>query len=181
VAETASAEALSVSRGSLVAFRGTSVQCLVFGPLSRVKGRNGILCFKGQPRQHAAGTRWVSMTSTSIDSSTSSTDGVYRAITSATTIRSTVAVSLGSTFSLAGVRYRSKGRAAELGCRFQLVTAIDSGQKAVICADVNGGRPIPNSYGFVITQRRVASVTFRSDGRVEVDASWRQPPCACDK
>jgi hypothetical protein len=32
----------------------------------------------------------------------------------------------------------------------------------------------------LITQRRVAFVTFRR-GRVEVDDVWKQPSCACDK
>jgi hypothetical protein len=176
-----SSEALRYRSGTIVAFRDTSLQCLVFGPLSGVKGKNGVLCFKGRPRRRAGGTRWVMTTPRSITSSTSSSDATYRAITSSTPIRASVALSQGSTFTLAGVRYTSNGRTAELGCRYQVVRVVDPGQKAVICTDVDGGTPVPGSFGFVLSQRVLAMVEFRSDGQLTIETTWRLPPCSCDK
>jgi hypothetical protein len=175
-------QSASVQSGTLLFFRGTSTQCLVFGPIATIKGKRGILCFKGPPRQRRSGTRWVSSTPTTVSSSTSGTES-YVAITSRTNIRKTTTMSLNSTFNLAGVNYSRKGKAARLGCRFQVIRGVpDPGGKAVVCADVDSRGPIPGGSGFVITQRAVAVVEFASaNGNAKIDVSWRQPRCSCDK
>jgi hypothetical protein len=180
---TAAGEGELVLRsGTLVAFRGTSLQCLAFGPLARVEGERGVLCFKGHPRQHAAGTRWIWTTSKSISSAANSTDAEYRAIRSGTTIRRTVTVAPGTTFRLAGTGHVWRGRPAELGCGFERAAGEPAGQARVICVTLGETGPLPRSYGFLVSQRLVASITFAADGRrFTVDTQWRQPPCSCDR
>jgi hypothetical protein len=173
---------LELRRGTLVFFQGTSTQCLLFGPIAKIKGKSGVACFKGPPRQRAAGTRWIIATPASLWSSESNTDEWVEASTN-TTIRSTRTMTLNTSFTIAGLRFTTNGRSAQLGCRFQVIRgAPDPAAKAVICADLVGGQPVRGSDGFVITQRAVGVVEFRSsDGNAKISPTWRQPPCKCDK
>lgn len=179
-ARSAATAELSVRSGDLVAFEGTSLQCLVFGPIARVEGKHGVLCFKGRPRQHATGTRWIAMTPRSIFSSGSVTRD-FRSITSAASIQRVVRASTGTTLTVAGLTYANKGRTAQLGCRYQRIAAIDADAKGVLCADVANGMPLPDSYGFLLTQGLAATLTYGANGSVKVDTRWRLPRCACDK
>jgi hypothetical protein len=170
---------VEAASGTFITFRGTSVQCLVFGPISTIEGKWGVLCFKGNPKQRAAGTRWVMLTPLTALSGTKSSRS-WETITLATKLSINITLPLDKTFELSGIRYTNHGQQARLACRYQLLSGDYSGEKGVICADTKQGNPIPNSSGIVITQRRVAFVTFRA-GRVEIDDVWQQAPCACDK
>jgi hypothetical protein len=165
--------------GTFLTFRGTSVQCLVFGPISTIEGKWGVLCFKGNRKQRAADTRWIMITPLTALSGTSESR-TWKTITLATKITFNMTLPLDKTFELSGIRYTNNGQQARLACRYQVLSGSYSGEKGVICADTKQGNPIPNSTGVIMTQGRVAFVTFRG-GRVEIDDVWRQPPCACDK
>ena len=105
------------SSGTLVAFRGTSLQCLVFGPISSVEGKWGVMCFKGKPKQWAEGTRWVVITPQTALTGTSNSRTID-AVTSKTTIRFNIAVPLDHAFEYSGLRYTVGGRKARLQCRY---------------------------------------------------------------
>jgi hypothetical protein len=138
------------------------------------------MCFKGKPKTREQGTRWVVITPLTALSGTTSSR-TWKAVTSATKIRFNVSSNpLGTTLEFSGLSYVTEGVQARLQCRFEVIPVIDAGKPALTCADTSAGKPIPNSTGIVVSQRRVAFVTFRAGGLV-VDDVWRQPPCACDK
>lgn len=89
-AGTAASPSITLRSGGYVVFRETSVQCLVFEPIARIPGRRGILCFVGRPKKHRPGAYWAVLTPTDGFYDTNTTDPGFRAITSGTTIRSTV-------------------------------------------------------------------------------------------
>jgi hypothetical protein len=165
-AQSASRETVSLRSGDYVVFRGTSLQCLAFGPVALIKGKTGIFCFKGPPRQHKAGTYWAWLSPARI-SIAASEDSEFTAITSATTIRRTVPLSLNASVRLVGTK---------LGCFFQLSRVVDPGQKVVVCSALDARGPVPGKYGFVLSERIVASVTFGADRKVRsVDYRQNQP------
>jgi hypothetical protein len=164
--------------GDFVVFKGTSLQCLAFGPV-RVKGTptTGILCFKGPPRQHWGASWWMAVTyqGSGITAADTANNALFRAATAGTKIRRTLTVSQTGT----GVFLQPQG-GAKIGCNFATSVVVDPGKKAVLC--VGEGKGWREPYGFVLSQRRLASVTFGPNWNVvEISASWRQPRCRCDK
>jgi hypothetical protein len=141
------------------------VQCLVFGPIARIAGKRGVFCFIGPSKQHRPGTYWIAWTPTDDYYGTSGTSPTFRAVTSATNIRSTVTTTGGTLLRVSGT---------EIGCVFQVSQAVDPGHKAVFCTDVDPqGRPFPESDGFAISDRYLAFVSFDSSRRLHVKERLR--------
>ena len=159
-------------------FKGTTLQCLAFGPVPvKRTPTTGVLCFKGPPRQHFGASWWMSVTyqRPGLSAAPTTDDALFRAATSRTTIRRTGNVSKTAT----GVFLRPRG-GANIGCLFAVSEVVDPGKKAVSC--VGEGKGWRDRYGFVLSQRRLASVTFGpSWNALHVSVSWRQPRCGCDK
>jgi hypothetical protein len=178
LARGASHAVIWLRSGDLVVFEGTSLQCLAFGPVPvKRTPTTGVLCFKGPPRQHHGATWWMALTYQGSGLTASSTvdNPLFRAATSKTTIRRTVRVADTAT----GVFLEPQG-GANIGCLFAVSVVVDPGKKAVSC--VGEGKGWAEPYGFVLSQRRLASVTFGPNWNVvEISASWRQPRCSCDK
>jgi hypothetical protein len=161
-----SAQRLSLRSGDYVILQGTTLQCLVFGPVAKIVGRTGTFCFEGKPRRHRQGTYWAWQSTTSL-SFADGEDAQFDAITSATHIRRTVLLSLNGSFRVVGTN---------LGCFFQVSRKVDPGHKVVVCSEVDAVGPLPGKVGFVLSERLVASVTFGSDRKLKtINYSQRQP------
>jgi hypothetical protein len=162
---TATVPSITLHSGGFVVFKGTTVQCLAFGPIARIAGKRGIFCFVGRPKKHRSGTYWIAWTPTDDYSGRSGTSATFRAVTSATTIRSTVTTAGGTLLRVSGT---------EIGCVFQVSQAVDPGHKAVFCTDVDRqGRPFPESDGFAISDRYLVFVSFDSSRRLRVKERLR--------
>lgn len=161
VAKTGSQGTVAIRSGDLVVFRGTSLQCLAFGPRTQIKGKSGILCFKGPRRQHKLGTWWALVTRASIHAGTADSDA-FRAATSGTTIRRTLTIVLNDSVVFAG---------SGIGCWFR---TSEAGEKGVMCGESRGARPRPASEGFLLTERILATVVFAPNGWVQkINRLWR--------
>lgn len=162
--KSAAPHAVALRSGDLAVFRGTSLQCLAFGPVAQVKGKNGVLCFKGPRGQHKLGTWWASTTKRSIDAAPGDS-AVFRAVTSHTTIRRTVRISLDGSVRVAH---------AGVTCWFQISERVAPGQRIVLCVDADNRGPRPGGDGFVLSERLLAIVEFDADRKVgKVGPVWR--------
>ncbi len=165
VASGAARTTISLASGSLVTFRGTRLQCLTFGPLAFVKGKRGIVCFKGPPRQRERGTYWAADTATTVI--TKRDDSEFDRIGAATTIHWHVTTSVDQRLLVTGTK---------VGCWLRVSETFDPGHKAVYCADVDrNGNAVGRSVGFVFSERQVSWVTFEPDGTIDGERTFRQP------
>jgi hypothetical protein len=168
-AATRAIPTVTMGSGNLVVFKGTTVQCLTFGPIARIPGKRGLLCFVGRPKTHATGTYWIVWTPTDDYYGKSGTSPVFRAVTSATTIHSTV-----TTTGTEGTVLRLRG--TEIGCVFATSRAVDPGHKTAFCTDFDPqGRPYPESDGFAMSDRYLAFTSYDSSRRLHVEERLRQP------
>jgi len=181
-------ERVDVSSGDWVEFRGTSIQCLVFGPVAAVKGKNGILCFKGRPGEREANTIWVSFTPTTFAIAQAARQPPFLAISRATDRKRVVRVPLDSSLRLTHTRFTKDGEPGYVFCVFASGgrilprQATPAGEKAVLCVRAGQAGPLPQSTAFFMTQRRAGIVDFGSTpSRLKVAFARAQPRCSCDR
>jgi hypothetical protein len=165
-ARSTAAPRISARSGSLVVFKGTDLQCLTFGPIAGVEGKTGVFCFLGPPKTHEPGTYWFALTPPSIFANTSAGDPVFRAITSGTHIRSTVTTDGVAPLYVGGT---------DIACVIRVSRAVDPGHKAVVCTDFDARGPVPDSEGFALSDRFLATTSYDSHRRLHVERRLPHP------
>jgi hypothetical protein len=157
---------ITFGSGTFLVFKGSTIQCLAFGPIASVAGKRGLFCFIGPPRTHKAHSYWAMVTPTK-GIYDDVEKGVYVAITRHTRIKSTITVS-----SVGVTALHVKG--TYIGCQYVLNKGIDPAGRVVICTDVDAqGRPYPKTYGFALSDHLFAAISFDAYRRLHVDGSYR--------
>lgn len=163
---------VTLQSGSYVVFKGTSVQCLTFGPIelqTSIGKTRGILCFVGPPKTYRPRTYYLELTTSGFVYNKKA-DSDFRKITSVTKIKASGTVTAG------GPLLRVAG--TTIGCVFEVGKAVDPGRKTVMCAnrvDAATGAPIPGTGGLALSDRLLAEISYDSNRKLHVTKRLRHP------